>query len=355
MKRSTILTGMALALSLVAGTAQAAPLKVQGGTLVLPTSGIAITVADDPARDYMLSGSWALTEEGTFDSRDVVDELDAKSGNLVRGNWILTGYFDAGNCDKLLAGLGNKNAWTAPVTLWGSSWQASGGDYTFSTSLGTHPMAALCRIDGDGRGLLLQRFVVERPAGMTKAALLAELGQARVLAAAAKAFAAGSARGLAPLRQGNVTNRGKVAPNRAVRLEKARLDLTMPDDGMVWLVAKPDPKRSSDMLDRVVPSLPEVSVEVLRAGGMTCPVVFGKLTKPKLTPAQEVEAAKPMTGLPAGWAAGPVLASGAQLERIVCMVNGTDAVLAGMIAPKGSSDATPIAGLLNALTGAKPF
>ena len=144
----------------------------------------AITVADDPARDYMLSGSWALTEEGTFDSRDVVDELDAKSGNLVRGNWILTGYFDAGNCDKLLAGLGNKNAWTAPVTLWGSSWQASGGDYTFSTSLGTHPMAALCRIDGDGRGLLLQRFVVERPAGMTKAALLAELGQARVLAAA---------------------------------------------------------------------------------------------------------------------------------------------------------------------------
>ena len=100
MKRSTILTGMALALSLVAGTAQAAPLKVQGGTLVLPTSGIAITVADDPARDYMLSGSWALTEEGTFDSRDVVDELDAKSGNLVRGNWILTGYFGAGNCDK---------------------------------------------------------------------------------------------------------------------------------------------------------------------------------------------------------------------------------------------------------------
>ncbi len=356
MKRSALFGALPLALAFTA-TAQAGPVKVQGGNLTLPISGIVITVADDPARDYMLSGSWALSDSGSYDSRDVVDELAVKDGALVRGNWILTGYFTVENCDGLLSELKVSNRWSAPHALWGQQWQAGGGDYTFTNSIGTHPMVALCRTDKDGRGLLLQHFLIDRPAGMAKTAMLAELGKARILAAAAKSYAARSFQAPGQPGLGNVTNRGKNSAARTVRLDKTRLEIDLPNDGQFWIVPKPDASKpqDSDRLDRLLPSLPDVSLEVARLPDMTCDKVFGLLKLPPIPAQWAAEARKPMVGMPAGWSVGPATALETQLERMFCRPLGKDALLAGYMAEKYSDNAAPIAPLLNALAKARSF
>ncbi|WP_088306695.1 hypothetical protein [Novosphingobium sp. B 225] len=356
MKLTALFGAVPLALAFTAA-AQAGPVKVQGGTLTLPTTGIVITVADDPARDYMLGGSWSLSDSGSYDARDVVDELAVKGGALVRGNWILTGFFDAGNCDALIAALKVSNGWSAPHTLWGKQWQAGGGDYAFTNSIGTRPMVALCRTDKDGRGLLLQHFLIDRPAGMAKAAMLTELGQARILAAAAKGYAARSVQAPGQPGLGNVTNRGKNAAARTVRMELARIEFDLPDDGQFWIVTKPEAGKpdQSDRLDRLLPSMPDVSVEVARVPGTTCDKFFGMLKLPPIPGPWATQAAKPVVGVPAGWSVGPVTALETQLERMFCKPFGKDVLLAGYMAEKYSENAAPIAPLLNALAKARSY
>lgn len=326
---------------------------VQGGEVQLPTTGLLLTLTDDPARDYRLSSSWSLIADQKFDSRDVIDEFDARSGQLVRGNWVLTGYFTPGNCTATLAGMRLEKRWTLTRTQWGHTWEMTGGDFRFDGPLGLRPMTAMCRSLPGGRSLILQRFITDQPPGRSQADMLADLTRASVLAAASRAFDQGAWRESKPLHQRWVTTRGTQPATRTVTLPIARLTLTLPNDGGLWIVPPRKEGATSDWLDRLLPSLPEISVEVMRFPRQTCAAVLQQLGQPQLTPAQQQEAARPLTGMPIGWIAGPMLAVEAQSERTACASVNGDAVLVGMFLGKGNSDATPVAGLLGALQRAR--
>ena len=321
---------------------------VQGGEVQLPTTGLVLNLTDDPARDYRLTGSWSLNASQVFDSRDVIDEFDARTGQLVRGNWVLTGYFTAGDCTATLAEMQLEKRWSLTRSQWGHSWAMVGGDFSFGGSLGLRPMVAMCRSLPNRRSLILQRFITDQPPNRSQADMLADLNRASVLATASRAFDRGAWQESKPLQQRWVSNRGTQSASRPVTLPLARLTLTLPNDGGLWIVPAKKEGATSDWLERLLPSLPEISIEVMRFPGQPCTTVLPQLGQPQLTPAQQQEAARPLTGMPSGWVAGPMLVVDGESERTACAnVNG-DAVLVGMFLGNGKSDATPVAGLLTA-------
>ncbi len=169
-----------LALSPIAG---ADPTIVSGGVAQLPSTGLVI---DLPARTegvYHVSGSWALNaKDGIFDSRDIVDEINS-AGNVTAGNWALVGYFDAGECDAVLASEKLDASWTTTQDFWGQSWSVRGGVFQFDGALGRRPAAVLCRTEQDGLTLLLYRFLTVASETLDQASVLADVKSSVVLPA----------------------------------------------------------------------------------------------------------------------------------------------------------------------------
>lgn len=340
----TLVCGLAACgLLCAAPGAGADPTVVKKGEATLPTSGLRIVL---PPRDgvvYHVSGSWALTNDGgTFDTRDVVDELDASSSRVIAGNWVLVGYFDAGGCNEVLATQALDNAWTTDTTLWGQAWKVRGGVFTFDNGLGRRPAAMLCRTNAASQSLLLYRFLTSEAETLSQQGVMADVAKASALELASRAYDNGTTADIKPLRRTDVRNRGSISAQRQVTLKKSGLTVALPDDGHVWLAREAD---ESDMLDRMMPSLPDVSIEVIVAKDTTCEKIL-----PLLAEGQTLGA--PGRNAPAGWMLGPTLALGDDSsEAIVCYPAGYGALLAGVITPPGVTDFGAFREVLAALAG----
>jgi hypothetical protein len=336
---------MALGLASVFGAAGADPVSVQKGKTVLPMSGL---VVDLPARSrdhYNVSGSWSVTDKGIFDSRDIIDEMDSTTNQVVAGNWVLIGYFDAGDCDAVLRNESLDSSWTTEETFWGVSWKVRGGVYTFTNSLGRRPAAVLCSQDAETtRTFLLYRFLTSQPETLDQKAILADVRTSEVLQTANAAYRNGQTQDIKPLTRPETRNRGTVSAARTVSLPITQLDIDLPDDGFVWLANAGD---GSDMLDRMVPFMPEMSVEVARIEDATCDDIFayGLPTEGRIS--------QSATNLPAGWKTAPGMKVEANNELILCHGRGDAALMIGVIQSSTQTDVAALWPLLAAVAAAR--
>ena len=233
-----------------AAFAQAIPVRLAQGEAQLPTSGLVIDLPAKAGIRYDISGSWALSDGGaSFDTRDIVDEIETATGNVATGNWVLSGYFTAGGCSETLAAAKLDAAWTQDATLWGESWSARGGVFTFENALGRRPAVVLCRGTEGGPTLLLYHFLANQPETLPQAAVMESVGKSGPLAAASKSFTAVRAKPIFPTRRTEVRNRGSEPAARRVTLALSGLEVDLPPDGYLWL---PDSSDTADFFDGVL-------------------------------------------------------------------------------------------------------
>ncbi|MEW6674034.1 MAG: hypothetical protein AB1427_20260 [Thermodesulfobacteriota bacterium] len=329
-------------LTAFAGTAATAPLSVQGGKVVLSLSGLEIELPALPGDlSYRVSGSWMLNDNQTFDSRDVVDEF--RGGALVAGNWVLTGYFTAGDCSAAVDDAKLDSAWKSDLDLWDTRWKVRGGVFTFSGELGRKPAAVLCSQLGQGKAIMLYRFFLEQPESMTRAAMIEAVPKSAVLEAAWHAYRTERTAPVAPTKREEVRNRGTVPPTRNEKLLHSGLELQLPDDGFVWLV-KYDSSAATDFIDRMAPALPEVSLEVGRFEQPNCAAAFATIGAEKRSVAPQ--------NLPPGWEPGPQLVVGSELELTACHYAARGVVLVGVFQGPQRTDMAYLTPLLEAIARA---
>ncbi len=340
-----------LGLGLLARPLAAEPLPVRSGKVVLPITGLAVDLPKDARKNatWALSGSWSLSNGGAaFDGRDVID---LKVGDkLVAGNWVHVGYFDAGECAKVVQELDVPDRWTAQQKLWGQDFQVAGGTWDFENDLGKRPAIALCAAGAGGSSLLLYHFFLEpKPPTTTKAALAA-IAKDKLLPRVTKAWSTGATGPATPTTLPQIKQRGDIAAARTVTLGQTKLEVALPADGFVWLARNGDD--GSDFLDRMAPSLPDVTLEVGRAPSATCAALM-----PELIATQQTFTEPPPTGVPFGWTAYPTLQLDKARERLVCKdVDGAALVVGLMATPPTSPagrDFAPLAPVLEALATAK--
>lgn len=345
---------MALGLALaVTGARRAAadPVPVRSGKVVLPITGLAVDLPKDPRKNatWALSGSWSLSNGGTsYDGRDVIDQ---KVGDrLVAGNWVHIGYFDAGDCAKVVAELDVPDRWTARQKLWGLDFQVAGGTWDFENDLGKKPAIALCTPGPSGSSLLLYHFFLEAKPPATSKAALAALAKDKLLPRVTKAWVAGATGPTAPATLPQIKQRGDIAAARTVTLAQAKLEVALPSDGFVWLARSGE--EGSDFLDRMAPSLPDVTLEIGRVPTMTCAEVM-----PQMIATQQTFTEPPPTGVPFGWTAYPTLQLDKTRERLVCKDVAGAALVVGLMATPATTPAArdfgPFAPVLEALATAK--
>ena len=327
-----------LALSPIAG---ADPTIVSGGVAQLPSTGLVI---DLPARTegvYHVSGSWALNaKDGVFDSRDIVDEINS-AGNVTAGNWALVGYFDAGECDAVLASEKLDASWTTTQDFWGQSWSVRGGVFQFDGALGRRPAAVLCRTEQDGLTLLLYRFLTVASETLDQASVLADVKSSVVLPAISKSFNSKRTGQYIPLGRGDLRNRGTAAAARAVTLPVSKLRIDLPEDGYLWLARAAD---SSDMLDRMLPAVAVTSFEVMAVDNVKCADILEGLKDGAKVGAEA-------QNLPAGWLVGPAIIVDGEVEPVVCYPASFGALVVGLV-QGGGRDFLPFHPMLGALTRA---
>ena len=324
-----------------APVAVAEPVTVLRGAAQLPTSGLIVELPAKAGAEYHVSGSWSSSVAGdTFDTRDIIDEIDTASGKIVTGNWIMAGYFTAGDCAATIAEAKLDNAWTQDVALWGSSWKVRGGVFTFDGVLGRRPAAALCRSTSTGHTLMFYHFLTDQPETASQATVMASVSASAILAAADKSYTAGRTGDIQPTRRPDVTNRGTGAAVRTVELPVSGLSVDLPDDGYFWLVSEGD---GVDIFDRLLPTLPEVSAELVFADGFSCKDVLASLTT-DLAPDHRP------TGLPSGWVSGPGMnLPGGVIEMTSCYELDDAAILFGIMPDPSVTDVSSLRPLMAAI------
>jgi hypothetical protein len=323
--------------------AAAEPVPSPGGPVILPITGLSIDLP--PATGgctYRLSGSWIINDDDSFDGRDVIDE--ACGDSLVSGNWVSLGYFTAGDPAAVVAATTMTSDWLAEADLWGGHWAVHGGLFDLG-ELGIVPTAVLCTPMGGGMAALFYHFFLrEDPATMTQAAMLAGLEQTGALRAA---WAACSQRRFAtayPASRPEIRNRGETLASRTVTLANAGFDLDIPDDGFVWL-ARQNAESGSDFLDRMAPSLPDVSMEVAYLAGMDGETAFAAFDVEKRDVAP--------LNLPDDWDAGPQLVLGeGRLELTASYETLGGVVIVGIFQEAGDLDVAALAPMLEAIADA---
>lgn len=338
------LSGLAVLIGLALAPAAGAqePTKLTQGTATLPTSGLVIDLPVKQGIVYHVSGSWGLSDDEVFDTRDVVDEIDAATGNVKLGNWVLMGYFNAGGCDDTLQDTQLDAAWTQEASLWGESWKARGGVFTFDGPLGRRPALMLCREEADGFALLLYHFLADQPESTGRDLVMASARASEALASASRSFSARRFASIQPLLRTDVRNRGDNPAARIVTLARAGLKVALPSDGYLWLVSEDE---NVDYLDRLLPTLPPVSLEIVLRSETTCTEIFNGLSGDMLishTP----------TNLPAGWTAGPALLIDDTKELTMCRDLSGKALAVGVFQEADNRDVSQLAPILGALRSA---
>lgn len=327
-----------------APVAGADPVTVLRGTAQLPTSGLVVDLPAKTGVEYHVSGSWSSSVTGdTFDTRDIIDEIETASGKIVAGNWVMAGYFTAGDCAATVAETKLDNSWSQDVTLWGNSWKVRGGVFTFDGALGRRPAAALCRSIDSGHTLLLYHFLTDQPETTSQSAVMKSVSEAGALAAANQSYTSGRTSDILPTRRADVKNRGNGSAMRAARLPVSGLSVDLPDDGYFWLVSEVD---GVDTFDRLLPTLPEVSAELVLADDFSCQEVLNSLTVDLLPDHRP-------TGLPSGWVTGPgmKLPAGA-VEMTTCYEVEDAALLFGIMMDPSVTDVSSLKPLMAAIAAA---
>lgn len=338
-----VLAAACTALLSPAALAQAVPVKLTQGEAHLPTSGLVIDLPAKAGITYNVSGSWSLSDGGTtFDTRDVIDEIETATGNVAAGNWVLSGYFTAGGCAETLAGAKLDAAWNQAVNLWGEAWSARGGVFTFDGALGRRPAVVLCRETENGPSLLLYHFLTNQPETHPQAAIMDSAGKSGALAAASKSFTAVRTKPIYPTRRTEVRNRGSEPAARRVTLTVSGLEVDLPPDGYLWLVDSGD---DTDFLDRLLPTLPEVSLETVLAADAACADIFGSF-------AFELREAHRPLALPDGWLGGPAMLVDGETELTMCRAIGASALVVGVFQGPDNRDVSTLYPMLGALQAA---
>ena len=326
-----------------AALAQAVPVRLAQGEVQLPTSGLVIDLPAKAGIQYSVSGSWALSGGGTsFETRDVIDEIETATGSVATGNWVLAGYFTAGGCKETLADAKLDGAWMQDATLWGESWSARGGVFTFDGALGRRPAVVLCRGADGGPALLLYHFLANQPETLPQAAVMESVGKSGALAAASKSFTTVRTNPIFPTRRTDVRNRGSEPAARSVTLTISGLEVDLPPDGYLWLA---DSGGDTDFLDRLLPTFPELSLETVVAPNMSCADLLGSLSL------ELREAHRPLS-LPEGWLGGPAMVVDGETELTMCHPVGASALVVGVFQGPDNRDVGTLQPILTALLAA---
>lgn len=326
-----------------AALAQTAPVKLTQGEAQLPTSGLVIDLPAKAGIEYHVSASWSLSGNGSvFDTRDVIDEFDIATGNVATGNWVLAGYFTAGGCDATLAAASLDAAWTQGATLWGEEWRARGGVFTFEGALGRRPAVVLCRAKENGPALMVYHFLANQPETVSQAAVMESVSKSGPLASASKSFSTVRAKPIFPTRRTEVRNRGAEPAARRVNLPVSGLELDLPPDGYLWL---PDAGEDVDFLDRLLPTFPELTLELVVVPDISCPNLLASF-------GADVRQGHRPTGLPAGWLDGPALTIDGETELTMCHPVGASALVVGAFQGPENRDVSTLGQILAAILAA---
>jgi hypothetical protein len=337
------LAAVCAALMAPAAVAQAIPARVTQGEAHLPTSGLVIDLPAKAGIRYDISGSWALSDGGaSFDTRDIVDEIETATGNVATGNWVLSGYFTAGGCNETLATAKLDGAWTQDAKLWGETWSARGGVFTFENALGRRPAVVLCRGTQEGPTLLLYHFLANQPETLPQAAVMESVGKSGPLAAASKSFTAVRAKPIFPTRRTEVRNRGSEPAARRVTLALSGLEVDLPPDGYLWL---PDSSDTADFFDRLLPTFPEVTLETIFVPNFSCANILSSLGP------EARDEHRPLA-LPDGWLGGPAVEVEGETELTMCRAVGASALVVGVFQGPDNRDVSTLYPMLGALQAA---
>lgn len=326
------------------------PLELKSGKVELTLSGLKVDLpAQDKGHTYKISSSFSL-EQG-FDARDVIDE--AVDGKLVAGTWVLVGFFTAGDCNAVVGAAVLESPWEAELSLHDLAFTVRGGVFAFDGELGKVPATVLCaerpKLEpGTRKALLLYHFFIGTDLATPREELLAKLQKRPAVERAVKSWKLDTVSKGRPLEASNVRVRGDKRPG-PLTLELARLTLRPPDDGTYW-TTRSSPDEGVDWLDRMVPALPEVSIEVVNSPE-SCAATLAMVT------GKQMKGAPPARHLPSGWSAGPILDIDGDPEYTVCRDFKGGALLVGYFLEKSFKqdlgDLRPIHSILDALTAAK--
>jgi hypothetical protein len=325
------------------GPAAADPIDSQGGTTILPISGLAVDLPPaNGACVYKVSGSFSLNDGATYDGRDVIDEACGEI--LVAGTWISLGYFDAGEPAAVVAGVELTDDWTAQADFWGATWSVHGGTFTFDNDLGAQPALVACTSLSGGMSILVHHYFLSETLPMDQAAMLAAFEQASVPRAAWQAASQNRAATVYTTRRPETRNRGSIEPSRWVDLPHTGIGFQIPDDGFVWIVRAGTDEDATDFLDRMAPSLPDVSIEIAYLGSEDCESGIASITTEK----RDV----PPQNLPDGWSPGPQLVVGESIELTTCHATMDGVVLVGIFQGSQDTDVAYLAPMLAAISAA---
>ncbi|MSU47113.1 MAG: hypothetical protein EXS42_08340 [Lacunisphaera sp.] len=234
------------------------------------------------------------------------------------------------------------------ASLWDAEWQVRGGKWDFGNDLGIKPALVLAiRQSPEGPSLMLHHYFL-RDAELSRDDMLARAQESPILRAVFQAYWKGQYGPSLPTRNPAVKVRENSVAAREVVLPKAGLRVQLPDDGFVWL-ARPDPKSNAtaDYLDRLAPSLPDVSVEVATIDAVSVPEVITKISGPnsRKDPAP--------ANLPAGWEPGPSFKLGDGIwEPTACKLIGAKVLVVGFLRTPRVIDVEPFTPVLSALAEA---
>jgi hypothetical protein len=342
--RARVAFAAAIAVALIpSALAQTAPVQLAQGEAQLPTSGLVIDLPAKTGIVYHVSASWSLSGNGSaFDTRDVIDEIDTSTGNVVTGNWVLAGYFTAGGCDATLADASLDGGWTQGVTLWGEAWRARGGVFTFDSALGRRPAVMLCREKANGPALMMYHFLASQPETLSQAAVMESVSKSAALASVSQSFSTVRVKPIFPTRRAEVRNRGAEPSARSVTLVESGLEVDLPEDGYLWL---PDSGDDTDFLNRLLPTFPEVTVETVFVQGVSCADMFGSIAL------ERRESHRPLS-LPAGWLDGPAMLVDGETELTMCHPVGAAALVVGVFQGPDDRDVSKLQPVLGALLAA---
>ncbi|MBI2516752.1 MAG: hypothetical protein HYV95_07525 [Opitutae bacterium] len=318
-----------------------------GGRVTLPTTGLAVTLPEQKGTTRKIIGRWNLSDDTTtFWSRDVIDEFDAQD-ELTTGNWVTIGYFDAGEAAAVVKEVKLTDDWETTTDLWGLHWHVRGGQYEFSGSLGVKPAIVLATTPGKGKpSLLLYHYLIKRPAALSHDEMIAEVKESPTLSAIFQAYWTDQWAPSLPTRSEAVTQPEASLVNRIVALPKTGLRFRFPDDGYAWLHER-KPKEGTDMLYRMAPNMPDVTVELLLTDGSGVRSAFTDLGLDK-NPWDPAPA-----NLPADWESGPTITTSDGIkETTIGKVIGGKVLIVGFLVNPRLIDTAPYKPLLETLADA---
>lgn len=291
------------------------PIVHRAGAVVLPTTGARVDLpALQDGADYRISGRWGLgTESGSW-SRDIIDEIRASA--LIGATWYFVGPFILGTCDAVLKSITLTEAWRETRTIHGQSFELLGGTFKFTGSLGERPAVVMCGGPTE-RPLLLYRFFFEpnAPKSLPKDVLLARLPAVGAIKAIIESHVTRRWSRVKPLLDEAVG--GDSADRESVK--KAQLkyfqgEVTLPEDGAVWLVRDFD---TMDWFERHIPRFPSFNVGFGKApANVTCDDEAAAMREQAR---RSGESFLPTVPAPAGWRAMMTIKLKSSLaETVLC-------------------------------------